>query len=252
MARAILKFGVAKRDTLHKIAPTIARPFGRLFCSQKNTANVIVSVSTDFHRFRATLDRLGREQLPYAAALALNQTARTAREDVTRELPAIFSAKGRPPTPFTMRAIGTAPARKTSLAARVFVKRLQARYLEIEETGGIRVREPGAPVLTPVDVRVNRYGNIPRALIRRLAADPQRYFLGRIDGIYGLWERLAAPSRRGGRRAGGVRLLVAFREQATYRPRFHFGEHVAASVRRHFLPALQAGMRQAIATAIRG
>jgi hypothetical protein len=49
----------------------------------------------------------------------------------------------------------------------------------------------------------------------------------------------------------GLRLLVAFREHATYRPRFRFGSHVRASVEANFLPALEAGMRKAIATSIR-
>lgn len=214
---------------------------------------MIVSVSTDFARFGATLDRLGREQLPYAAALALNSTARTAREAVTRELPAIFDAKGAPPTPFTMRAIGTAAARKNNLTAEVFVKDQQAKYLRIEEFGGTRVSKPGSPVLIPVDVARNAYGNIPRGLLRKLLADPESYFLGRARGIYGLWER-AGTTGAGGhvlRSQRGLRLLVAFRERASYRPRFGFGERVRRSVVATFLPALQAGLGRAMATSIR-
>lgn len=217
---------------------------------------MILSVATDFWRFRATLDMLGREQLPYTAALALNQVARQARDDLTRSLPAIFSAKGRSPTPFTMRSIGTSAARKSSLQAAVFVKRQQAKYLEIEETGGVRVREPHAPVLTPVDVAVNLYGNIPRGLVRRLLENPEDYFLGRVRGVYGLWERVATErhprSAHIVRYRRGLRLLVAFRERATYRPRFGFAGHVRTSVEANFLPSLEAGLTRALATANRG
>lgn len=214
---------------------------------------MIVSVSTDLARFAATLNRLGREQLPYAAALALNSTARTAREVVTRELPLIFDAKGAPSTPFTMRAIGTLSARKNNLTAEVFVKDQQAKYLRIEETGGIRTSRPGKPVLIPVDVARNAYGNIPRGLLRKLLADPESYFLGRARGIYGLWERAGTTGASGHvlRSQRGLRLLVAFRERASYRPRFGFGERVARSVKVNFMPALRSGLGRAMATSVR-
>ena len=213
-----------------------------------------IDVTADVARLRATLDDLGRRQLPFAASLALSRTARRAQQDLTRALPTIFAAKGYEPTPFTRRAIGMSPARKSNLVAEVFVKRQQARYLAIEETGGVRVRAPGAPVLTPVDIARNAYGNIPRGLLRKLASDPESYFLGTVHGVYGLWERVSAPGSGGRhilRTARGLRLLVAFRQQATYRPRFGFYERVAASVEANFLPALSAGMQRAIATAVR-
>lgn len=222
--------------------------------SSSPKSNVIIRVATDFWRFRATLDALGRRQLPYAASLALNQAARTARDDVTRALPAIFSAKGAAPTPFTMNAIGTTVARKSNLRVEIFVKRQQARYLAIEETGGVRVRAPGSPVLAPVDVERNVYGNIPRGLLRKLLEEPDTYFLARIRGVYGLWQRVAGPGRQSQhvlRSARGLRLLVAFRERAVYHPRFGFSERVRASVEASFGPALEAGMAKAIATAIR-
>ena len=212
--------------------------------------NVIVSVATDFARFGRTLNRLEREQLPYAAALALNSTVRIVRDTLTRELPSIFDAKGAPPTPFTMRAIGTSAARKSNLAAQVFVKDQQAKYLRIEETGGIRVAKPGSPVLIPVDVARNAYGNIPRGLVRKLLADPESYFIGRTRGVYGLWERVGGTGAGGHALRGqrGLRLLVAFRERASYRPRFGFGERVRRVATANFLPALQAGLGRAMAT----
>src|SRR5487761_32668 len=103
--------------------------------------NVIVSVATDFARFGRTLNRLEREQLPYAAALALNSTVRIVRDTLTRELPSIFDAKGAPPTPFTMRAIGPRPARQSNLAAQVFVK-------DPHRIRGWRLRSPQAPAAT--------------------------------------------------------------------------------------------------------
>lgn len=211
-----------------------------------------ITSTADFRRIERALDDFGRRQLPYAGSLALNQTARLARDELTRALPAIFSAKGRPPTPFTMRAIGTTAARKTDLRVEIFVKRDQAKYLAIEETGGVRVRAPGAPVLTPVDVAVNPYGNIPRGLLRQLLAEPETYFIGRVRGVYGLWERIRKPGQRHVLRAGrGLRLLIAFRDEAKYRPRFGFEERTRRSVEANLMPALRDGVARALATAFR-
>ena len=226
------------KQTLRSLLPDPKKP------------NVIIRAAVDIGCFHAGLTRLQREQLPYATALALTDTPRTAASAATKALPSIFAAKGRAPTPFTMRAVGVSAARKNNPTATVFIKRLQASYLAIEETGGVRVRAPGAPVLTPVDVLVNAYGNIPRGRVRRLAANPEDYFLGRVRGIFGLWERVYTPgSRHSLRWARGLRLLVAFHDRAVYRPRFGFERLVEASVREQLPAALRAGLSHAMATA---
>lgn len=198
----------------------------------------IVSVAWDVARFRATLDDFGRKQLPFATALALNETARFAAAEVTRALPEIFQRV----TPFTRRAIGIKAARKTNLRAEVFVKRIQAQYLAIEATGGTRIWAPGKPILTPVNVALNAYRNIPRGTLRKLLANPKRYFLGEVRGVYGVWERL--PRHR-------LKLIVALRSRATWRARFDFGRRVDGAVAARFVPALSRGLAKALATAVR-
>jgi hypothetical protein len=205
-------------------------------------SRVIISVQSDTWKFRETLNDFQRTQLPFASVLAVNTTARLAQSALTRDLPSIFSVK-RGITPFTRHAIGMTGARKSSPAASVFVKRKQAGYLGIEETGGEVDREPGHPILTPVDAKLNVYGNIPKGVLARWRSDPRRYFIGEIRGVYGAWERIGGARR-------GLKLLVAFRERAAYRPRFGFQNRIAASVRASFLPALLAGMARAMATAI--
>lgn len=198
----------------------------------------IISIRRDVDRFRATLDDLGKQQLPFATSLALNKTARTAAYDITRQMPAIFDR----PTPFTLHAIGVTPSRKTNLRATIFVKRLQAKYLAAEETGATRTASPGEPILTPVDLPTNAYGNIPRNTVRRLLRNPQKYFLGTIKGVYGLWQRGPMHS---------IKLLIAFHRRATWKPRFAFRARVEASAALTFATNLSAGMARAIATAVR-
>jgi hypothetical protein len=216
-------------------------------------------VRSDLERFRAGLNKFERTQLPFATALAINTTARAAVDSMTRELPEIFRKKGAI-TPFTRRAIGWSPAKAKNLRAAVFVKRKQAEYLKIEETGGSVARAPGAPILTPVHARLNVYGNLPQGVIRRAVEAAPLYFLGSVRGVYGLWERLDRTGVSGGSTGprggiythrGALRLIAAFRGRASYRPKFGFQEHMAASVRANFLPALRAGMARALETAFR-
>lgn len=224
-------------------------------------APFVVSVKTDFDKFARTLTRYQREQLPYAASLALHETVRVAAQDITKALPAIFSGKGAPPTPFTMRAIGTKTYGKDTLRAEIFVKDVQKRYLLIEETGGTVTRGPGAPVLTDVDPAVlNQYRNLPKGLLRRMAADRENYFIGTVKTrrgpVFGLWERVYTKGQAGGRHIlrtpRGLKLIVAFRERAVYKPRFGFERQVEVQVGRVFMPALSRGMAKALATAVKG
>lgn len=209
---------------------------------------MIVSVRHDFYRFGETLNDFQRRQLPFAAALALTATARSAQRVVTGEIPQIFNHKG-PPTPFTRRAVGITPARKSNLRAEVFVKRAQAKYLGIEETGGAVHPAPGAPILTPVNAPLNAYANIPRGTVRKLAGR-DRYFLGTVHGVYGLWERLRPTPGAGGAQHH-LRLVAAMRQHARYQPRFGFGQRVGDAVRAAFLPALRVGMDRALATSVK-
>jgi hypothetical protein len=210
--------------------------------------SMIIIVKSDVWKFRETLSELQRKQLPYAAALAVNQTARIARQTVTNRIPEIFTAKGAP-TPFTMRALKLDSATKRNPAARLFVRPIQAHYLLLEETGGSRSRGPGAPLLTPVDTKLNAYGNIPRRMLKFWREHPERFFIGQVRSVWGVWERLFKSGNAG--RTGHLTLLAAFRDRASWKPKFGFQEHVARSVRGNLMPALSAALARAMATAIR-
>lgn len=158
---------------------------------------MILSVQNDLWRFRETLNELERRQLPFAQVLAVNRTARLAQQSLSRALPGIFAKKGAP-TPFTLRAVGMTTARKSSPVASVFIKRVQARYLGIEETGGDVTRAAGKPILTPVDASLNPFGNIPKGMLQRWKSNPRRYFIGQVRGVYGVWERTGLGGPRGG------------------------------------------------------
>ena len=127
---------------------------------------ITIQVKTNVDQVLGRLRGNAREQIPYATARALTMTA---REVATAETAALSEHLDRP-TPFTQRAIGTASASKGNLAARVFVKDIQAAYLSLQVTGGIRLPKRRALVLPGSGQRVNQYGNLPRNKLRELLA----------------------------------------------------------------------------------
>jgi hypothetical protein len=209
----------------------------------------IISIRSDIDRFARTLDDFQRTQLRYATARALTRTAKIAAADIKRQIPSVFTAKG-PPVPFTINSVGFThtDSRSKEMRTNVFVKTKQGAYLSIEETGGSVRSGPGHPIITPVNIDVNRYGNIPRGKLKALVAgDPKRYFRGSVRGVYGWWERLPAVHGQRGR----LRLLAAVRSTAHYRPRFGFQRMIATSVKANLVSSLSAGMAEAMKTAIR-
>jgi hypothetical protein len=194
------------------------------------------------------------KQVRFATARALTLTARAAQQDVTAHLGDIFDR----PNPFTQRAVAFLPATRETLVSWVIVKDQQAQYLAIQETGGVRQPRPGAPVIVPVNIRRNVYGNIARGAIGRARAKPNTFFVGRDETprtahlAPGLYQRFNRPK---GRRKGRPRLarppklLAALHEQAQYRPRFNFRSRVLRVVRDQFGTIFAASLRVALASA---
>lgn len=65
-----------------------------------------------------TLDRLEREQLPFAAALALTRTAQVVAGDLRTQMQVVFDR----PTPATLDSLFIQPATKQKMEARVWIK----------------------------------------------------------------------------------------------------------------------------------
>jgi hypothetical protein len=196
---------------------------------------MIVSVRHDFNKLIRTLDDLGRRQMPFAAALALTETAHAVQAAETDAIATVFDR----PTPFTQRAIGVTPARKERLEAVVFVKRVQAGYLGLEETGGERTPQPGKPVVIPGAIPLDAYGNIPRGALRRFKSR-RDVFVGTINGVTGFWQRGPFHS---------LRLIASFHRRADYRARFGYGRRLASVVNSVFPAALGKRLEQAMASA---
>lgn len=175
----------------------------------------MLSINDNIAEIERSLSDFARDQLPFAIALTLNDTAQDAKADEERALDRELDR----PTPFTKRGIYVRRASKRRLESEVGVKRVQAEYLGLQAKGGVR-RPKGKALVLPVGQRRNAYGNMPKGAVRRAAgrADTFATKPGRKKGKHlraGIYQRV-------GRGKKNLKLLVAFEDRATYKPKLPF------------------------------
>ena len=169
------------------------------------------TIEADFNAADRLLSDLGRKQLPFAAAMTLNDVAADVKEDEARGIEETFDR----PTPYTKRGLYLRRASKSRLAAQVGVKSVQAGYLGLQARGGVR-RPKGQALVVPVKMRRNKYGNMAKGAVKRAAAKPGVFVASRKStrsqhlppGIY---------ERPRGKRASKPKMLVAFESSAADR-----------------------------------
>lgn len=202
----------------------------------------------------SVVQAFGRQhlQMPFAASIALTRLARLAREAETTEIVRAFDN----PVPFTRSAVGTTSASKTLLESSVFIKGRQARYLRTEVEGGQRELKTfeklfGKGIALPgTGAKLNQYGNLTRATIKRIAAElnssgtSKRYFMGKPRG-HSLPEAIYA------RVDGNSKIvpLLVFTTRAEYEKRLRFSEVAELTARANFEREMLQAWEQALATA---
>jgi hypothetical protein len=155
-----------------------------------------------------------RNDIRFAQAKALTATAKEL-VDVSNQH--TVRALDRP-TPFTRKSAGMRWATKQTLKATVFIKDIQAGYLELNETGG--TRKPKRRFLpVPSGARLNKFGNMGRRQIATMLARPDT-FIAEINGTVGVWQR---------QRRGGLKLMVTFALTAKYERRFNWRKKMEKS-----------------------
>jgi len=196
-----------------------------------------IDVRGDVKEVTRYLTRVQRKQVPFATALALTRTAQDAAKAETAQIPKKLDR----PTPFTKKAIGFKAANKHTLISTVFVKDIQAAYLGLQITGGARTAKGKGTGVPTRNKKLNKYGNI--AGRRKGLVKGKNQFIATIKGISGVWERT------GGKKAGQLKLLVAFEKAVKYRKRFPFYKIAQGVVRAKFTRNFNAALRRALATA---
>jgi len=183
-----------------------------------------------------------QRQVPFATAKALTMLARDGQAAAMRQVETAFDS----PVAFTKKGFAIKPATKQLLVSQVFAKDIQAGYLSRQEVGATVTPRVGAPLIVPVNIRVNRAGNIPRGAIRRRVSSGKAFVVGRGGSLPpGVYSRPTKAAARRGK--GGAKLLAAFIPQANYRPRFGFNRAVtkvvSKNVKRRWEEALAGAIR---------
>ena len=214
---------------------SVALSFGRIETMQ-------INIQPDIRAVTKWLTALEKKQLPYATAVALTKTAGTkksAKGSVKTVLQREMVRRLDRPTPFTVNSgLYTIPAnkRRFPITSVVGIKGRQWKYMRYQVQGGTRT---GRGILVPVNVRLNKYGNIPRGSLRR-AMGRSDTFRAKINGVNGFWQR---------KKNGRLKLLAAYRPSARYKKRFDFYRIANRAARKLFPIHFNREMRNAIRTA---
>jgi hypothetical protein len=226
---------------------------------------------------------LWRDQIPFAASLALNNTARSAKSDLVGEMQKVFDR----PTPYTLNSIFIKPSSKTDLKVVIWLKddtfkgTPASRYLAPQIFGGERslkrferalsfrgLLPQGMIVVPGKGAQLDQYGNISRGQIvqilsslrafggqgyaaNRTARSIKRagrraeYFVGRPGrGLpLGVWQRMSFAM------GSAVRPVLMFVKPKPYMPRFEFFPIAERAFKREFDGQFVIAMNYAIATA---
>lgn len=211
----------------------------------------------DIKELSAQLQSL-KKQIPFAAAQALTSVAR----QIAAAEKTAFQRKLENPTPFTVNSVGAAGARRDSLTAKVFVRDIAAGYLEPFEFGGAH-KLNGHALLNPKDIKLNKYGNLPRNKLSQLKAKSNT-FIGEIDGVNGVWQRKAAKKGKKGKKrqkrsANGTRrervkqrppkLLIRFGDALPVKPTLGYMDRAEKMATALMPAALSAAIDQALKSA---
>lgn len=213
-----------------------------------------IKITSDVARFR---DRFtwAQSQMPFAAAKAATALARQVQDAERAAIPEVFDN----PTSFTRNAIGSTGATKNHPVASVFVKERQARYLEPSEVHGLQVLGAGKRIRTPVDIRTNASGDIPRGALARLlpagqlsTKGPGGYFIGTVHGVNALWQRI--DPKKGAKKGGTatsrkLKMLVAFTKPVHVKTNFNFQRRGQRIIEQNAVQVLDKAVLEAMKTA---
>lgn len=197
-----------------------------------------------------------QKQIPFATAQAMTSVVR----DIAAAQKVALGRKLESPTPFTVNSVGYAGARKNNLRAKVFVRDVAAEYLEPFEFGGEHKLNSQA-LLNPKNIKLNKYGNMPRNKLSQLKAKPN-VFVGEVNGVDAVWQRRKpkkAKKKRARRSANGTRrpkrkqrapkLLVRFGDALPVTPVLGYMDRSKAMAEALMPAALSRAIADAIKTA---
>lgn len=204
---------------------------------------VEISVRYDVKELTKKLSALAYKQVGYATALALTAIAKEVQADEIKNIASTFKQ----PKPFTQNSVGVQGARKDTLTAIIFVRPIAAKYLAPYEEGGSHVLS-GRALLNPKNIKLDKYGQLPRKVLERLKARPD-IFIGPVKtkagSVNGVWQRIPAKKKL----PAHLKLLIRFGDALAVTKRLNYRSRAQAIVNRRFNAVFGESIGRALATA---
>jgi hypothetical protein len=170
------------------------------------------------------LEQIAGKHLPFATSLALNRTAKEARDVVAGNLPKRFKLK-RGSIPKTIKAV---MSKKNNLMAMVTAP----GFLGIHETGGTMNPTSSSALAAKV-------GGISSRTLRRNQANTFRLDMGNGN---------AAVFKRTGRKRRGIKLLAWLSQEHEFDERLHMEGDVKEIVQTRFAANFRGALEAALTT----
>jgi hypothetical protein len=226
-----------------------------------------ISVRSNVKELQKSLNAFVEKQIPFAIATACTSTAKLVQAAEIDQLRKTFKN----PSPFTLKSIRVIPARKNTLTATVFMMDKTAEYVDPYETGGVHKLSSKA-LLNPKDIKLNQYGQLPKAALAALKARPD-VFIGPVKTAHGMvngvWQRvtdnkhvtlLNAKGKRlrglnkatvsaDGKSQGHLKLIIRFGDALPVKQHLGYQARAKAIVDANFNNEFKKALNQAMATA---
>ena len=203
-----------------------------------------ISVEANLDALTKRLNRIQKEQVPFATSMALNTVAGDVANAITVQMGKYLQN----PTPFTQKAYQARPntfkgerATKRKLFVDIIPGKIQAEYLKWQIEGGIRKPTQTAIFVPTRAAPKNKYGNVPKGTRRKIIAGQGQFFSagereGKTPGVY---------RRRGNR----IEPMAFYVEQANYEPIFPIDKIAGGVVKNRFGLRFDQALKRALATA---
>lgn len=224
---------------------------------------LILSIKPSLNRLERDLDDLERKQIPFASATAVNVLAGLVQNAERQEMASTFDGV----TPFTLGGVKVKRARKSDPTAIIYLGDVAEQYLAPYISGGRHFLGGKRGLLTPKNLTVNRYGNIPRGKLAALKGRPD-VFVGTIKTKGG--QTIGGVFQRGNFKVGGanrrkgvgklgrqkitgqrarLKVLIRFSDPQEVRQKLPWYQIAKDIIAKHATRELDLAMKMALSTA---
>jgi hypothetical protein len=223
----------------------------------------VIQIRCDIEAFKSIYTNVEHEQLPFAASLALNNTAKGAQSFVREGERANFTIRRDWVLMESVKISHFSTKREDPMYARIQVGD-KADFMEKFESGTTKTSRTGGNIAVPIMARPSRGGLVPDSLRPKnlnlhavggaIRGDQRTFMLTTRSGRKGIFQRIGnARSRRlsklSGSFEGDVVLLYWLTPSVPTPATLHFEERVKEAVTRLWAQEFERAFEQAMETA---